>query len=134
MKKLLILHFKVWDFCNLPTYFCQHSFWMTQTDMTIVVGSEDPTNPPSHRSKRKFVQKKKIKKVFFHPLFENPAAKFDLALVEIRGRFSFRDSRSPICIPDMVKKTWQSMFSTYVHTVPNNSYHFWAVLLHKLLF
>ena len=76
---------------------------MTQTDMTIVVGSEDPTNPPSHRSKRKFVQKKKIKKVIFHPLFENPAAKFDLALVEIKGRFSFRDSRSPICIPDMVK-------------------------------
>ena len=76
---------------------------MTQTDMTIVVGSEDPTNPPSHRSKRKFVQKKKIKKVIFHPLFDNPAAKFDLALVEIKGRFSFRDSRSPICIPDMVK-------------------------------
>ena len=70
--------------------------------MTIVVGSSTPTKR-LRRSKKKLEQRTKIKKVILHPLFKNPAAKFDLALVEIKGRFSFRNSRSPICIPDNVR-------------------------------
>ena len=80
--------------------------------MTIVVGSADPTKPPSHSSKRKFVQKEEIKEVLLHPLFKPPEAKFDLALVEIKGQFSFRDSRSPICIPDNVRSL--AIYTLYI--------------------
>ena len=82
--------------------------------MTIVVGSADPTKPPSHRSKKKFEQRKEIKDVQLHPLFKNPAAKFDLALIEIKGRFNFRDSRSPICIPDNVRSL--AIYTLYILT------------------
>ena len=85
--------------------------------MTIVVGSSDPTKPPSHKSKRKFIERKKIKNVKLHPLFENPAAKFDLALVEIEGQFSFRDSRSPICIPEKVRNL--AIFLIVLFKIPN---------------
>jgi hypothetical protein len=33
-------------------------------------------------------------------LSEVPAARYDLALVKIKGQFTFRDSRWPICIPN----------------------------------
>ena len=88
--------------------------WTTQTDMTIVAGSDDPTNTPAHRSKRKFIQRRKIKEVKLHPLFDSPAAKFDLALVEIVGQFTFRDSRSPICIPSEVRCQIFSSLPTYL--------------------
>ena len=74
--------------------------------MSIIAGSDDPVNPTLGK-KRKFVQKKKIEDVKIHPLFESPAAKYDLALVKIKGEFTFRDSRWPICIP---KKTESRAF------------------------
>ena len=82
--------------------------------MTVMAGSADPTNTPTHRSKRKFIQRRKIKEVKLHPLFDSPAAKFDLALVEIVGQFSFRDSRSPICIPSEVRHQVFSSLPTYL--------------------
>ena len=66
--------------------------------MTIVAGSDDPTNQIPDR-KINLVQKKKIDNVETHPSFKNPAARYDLALVKIKGQFTFRDSRWPICIP-----------------------------------
>jgi hypothetical protein len=67
--------------------------------MTIVAGSDDPANPIP-RKKRKFVQKEKIDSVKIHPLYKNPAARYDLALVKIKGQFTFRNTRWPICIPE----------------------------------
>ena len=69
--------------------------------MTIIAGSDDPANL-SEREKR-FVEEKKIDNVEIHPLYENPAARYDFALVKIKGRFTFRNSRWPICIPDKAR-------------------------------
>ena len=35
-----------------------------------------------------------------HNLYESPAAKYDLALVKIKGRFRFNPSAWPICVPE----------------------------------
>ena len=67
--------------------------------MTIVAGSDNPASPIPGK-KAKFVEKKKIESVKIHPLSEVPAARYDLALVKIKGQFTFRDSRWPICIPN----------------------------------
>ena len=72
---------------------------LDKTKMTIIAGSDDPANQISER-KRRLVQEKKIDNVEIHPLYENPAARYDLALVKIKGRFTFRNSRWPICIPE----------------------------------
>ena len=72
---------------------------LDETKMTIIAGSDDPANQIPER-KRRLVQEKKIDNVEIHPLYENPAARYDLALVKIKGRFTFRNSRWPICIPD----------------------------------
>ena len=72
--------------------------------MTIIAGSDDPTSPIPGK-KVKFVEKKKIESVEIHPLSEVPAARFDLALVKIKGQFTFRDSRWPICIPNKTESS-----------------------------
>ena len=72
---------------------------LDQTKMTVVAGSEDPASPIPDK-KRKFIQKKKIEDVKIHPLSEVPAARYDLAIIKIKGQFTFRDSRWPICVPD----------------------------------
>ena len=72
---------------------------LDKTKMTIIAGSDDPTSPITGK-KVKFVEKKEIESVKLHPLSEVPAARFDLALVKIKGQFTFRDSRWPICIPN----------------------------------
>ena len=69
--------------------------------MAILAGSSDPTNPEETRKKARFIQRKKIRDVKIHPKFVYPAAAYDLALVKIEGQFSFRDSRWPICLPEM---------------------------------
>ena len=74
---------------------------LDQTKMDIVAGSSNPTNPEDARKKARFIQRKKIKDVKIHPKFVYPAAAYDLALVEIKGQFSFRDTRWPICLPQM---------------------------------
>ena len=68
-------------------------------NMVIIAGSNDPTNSEVARKKARFIQRKEIEEVKIHPKFAYPAAKYDLALVEIKGQFSFRDSRWPICLP-----------------------------------
>ena len=70
--------------------------------MTIVAGSDDPAQPANSIpvKKRKFVQWEKIDSVTIHPLYTNPAARYDLALVKITGQFTFRNTRWPICIPE----------------------------------
>ena len=73
-----------------------------QNKMTVVAGSDDPASPIPRR-KRRFVEKKKIEEVITHPLSENPAARYDLAVVKIKGQFTFRESRWPICIPEETK-------------------------------
>ena len=70
--------------------------------MTIVAGSDDPANPIP-RKKRKFVQKEEIDSVKLHPLYKDPAARYDLALVKIKEQFTFRNTRWPICIPEKTK-------------------------------
>ena len=72
---------------------------LDQSKMTVIAGSEDPANPIPDR-KKKFVQKEKIDNVKIHPLSDYPAARYDLALVKIKGQFMFRNSRWPICIPE----------------------------------
>jgi len=72
---------------------------LDQTKMTIVAGSDNPASPISGK-KAKFVEKKQIDSVQIHPLSEVPAARYDLALVKIKGQFTFRNSRWPICIPN----------------------------------
>ena len=69
--------------------------------MAIVAGSADPTNPEIARKKARFIQKKNIANVKIHPNSAYPAARNDLALVEIEGKFRFRNSRWPICIPEV---------------------------------
>jgi len=72
---------------------------LDQTKMTIIAGSDDPVSPILGK-KAKFVEKKEIESVKIHPLSAVPAARYDLALVKIKGQFTFRDSRWPICIPN----------------------------------
>ena len=74
---------------------------LDQKKMAIVAGSSNPTNAEDLRKKARFIQRKKIEDVKIHPKFVYPAAAYDLALVEIEGQFSFRDSRWPICLPKM---------------------------------
>jgi len=88
--------------------FVDEGIHLNQTKMTIIAGSDDPTNPIPD-NKMKFVEKKTIEDVKIHPLSEVPAARFDLALVKIKGQFTFRDSRWPICIPN---KTESRAFHT----------------------
>ena len=76
---------------------CFHQY--DETKMTIIAGSDDPTNQIPER-KRRWVQEKKVDNVEIHPLYKNPAARYDLALVKIKGRFTFQNSRWPICIPE----------------------------------
>ena len=72
---------------------------LDETKMNIIAGSDDPANSIPEK-KRNLVQKKKIDNVKIHPLYENPAARYDLAIVKIKGQFMFRNSRWPICIPE----------------------------------
>ena len=74
---------------------------LDQKKMEIVAGSSDPTNPEVARKKERFIEIKKIEDVKFHPKFTYPVAAYDLALVEIKGRFSFLISRWPICLPNV---------------------------------
>ena len=69
------------------------------TTMIIVAGSKDPANPIPGP----YDQKRKIDDVKIHPLSEVPAARYDLALVKIKGEFRFRDARWPICIPEKAR-------------------------------
>ena len=70
--------------------------------MIIVAGTDDPANPIPAR-KANLVQKREIDNVKIHPLSEVPAARYDLALVKIKGQFKFRDTRWPICIPEKTR-------------------------------
>ena len=74
---------------------------LDQKNMAIVAGSADPTNAEDSRKRARFIQRKKIEDVKIHPQFVYPAAAYDLALVKIEGQFSFRDSRWPICLPEI---------------------------------
>ena len=82
-----------------------HCFGSEDKDlMTIIVGSSDPTNNKVLRANRKNIQQKKIKSVKVHPLYDQKLypSMYDIALVEIEGRFTFKKSIWPICIPDGV--------------------------------
>ena len=74
--------------------------------MVLIVGASEPTNETALAidKRRKLSQSKKIKSVVFHPLFDKDtiAAIYDLALIEIQGRFTFKRSVWPICIPDEI--------------------------------
>ena len=72
---------------------------LDESKMTIIAGSEDPANPIPD-NKINFVQEEKIDNVKIHPLSDYPAAKYDLALVKIKGQFTFRNSIWPICMPE----------------------------------
>ena len=68
--------------------------------MTVISGAQEPTNPEDLAKRRNMIQQKKIKNVMIHNLYESPAAKYDLALVKIKGRFRFNPSAWPICVPE----------------------------------
>ena len=74
--------------------------------MVLIVGANEPTNETALAidKRRKLSQSKKIKSVVFHPLFNKDtiAAVYDIALIEIQGRFTFKKSVWPICIPDEI--------------------------------
>ena len=76
-----------------------------KSKMTIIVGANQPTNAENLKKRRRGVSKRKIKSVKIHPLYDNVlfSAKYDLALVEIKGKFRFRQSIWPICIPEKVR-------------------------------
>jgi secreted trypsin-like serine protease len=74
---------------------------LDQKKMEILAGSFDPTNPEEARKKARFIERKKIRDVKIHPEFVYPAAAYDLALVKIEGQFNFRDTRWPICLPEI---------------------------------
>ena len=69
--------------------------------MTIIVGANKPTDPDELRKRKRFIQKKRMKDVQLHPKYDKIllSAKFDLAIVEIKGKFRFGESVYPICIP-----------------------------------
>jgi len=78
---------------------------LNQSEMTVIVGAAEPTNPEYLKSKRRLIQQKKISNVKTHPLWVLPqfadhtTVEYDLALVEIKGRFRFTPSIMPTCIP-----------------------------------
>ena len=59
-----------------------------QSKMEIIVGANQPTNEEKLKERRKFVARKKIKSVKIHPDYNSVlfSAKYDLALVTIKGR------------------------------------------------
>lgn len=73
------------------------------SEMTVYVGANEPTNAESLRKRRRYVQKVKInpKKVKIHQKYdkEDKSAYYDVAVVKIRGRFRFKQSIWPICLP-----------------------------------
>ena len=70
--------------------------------MTVIVGANGPTNPYLNK-RRRIIQQKKISSVKIHPQYDqgSESAQYDLALVEIKGTFSFSASLEvvPVCIP-----------------------------------
>ena len=80
-------------------------FTPDQEDMKIIVGSNAPTDPDELKKRKNFIQKKRIKQWQLHPQYDSDllSAKFDLALVEIKGKFRFRESIYPICISSFVQ-------------------------------
>jgi hypothetical protein len=72
--------------------------------MTIIVGANQPTNAEYTTETRREVSRRKIKSVKIHPLYNSVlfSAKYDLALVKIEGRFKFKQTIWPICIPEKV--------------------------------
>ena len=75
-----------------------------ETKMTVIVGANEPTNPKSLIKRRRFIQQKKIDNVKIHPLYDKKlySAKYDMALIQIKGEFNFRESIWPICIPEKI--------------------------------
>ena len=76
-----------------------------QSKMTIIVGANQPTNTELNKKRKRGISRRKIKIVKIHPLYDNVvfSAKYDLALVEIKGKFRFKQSIWPICIPEKVR-------------------------------
>ena len=76
-----------------------------QSKMRIIVGANQPTNTKLNKKRKRGISRRKIKSVKIHPLYDNVlfSAKYDLALVEIKGKFRFRQSIWPICIPEKVR-------------------------------
>ena len=76
-----------------------------QSKMEIIVGANQPTNEDNLEKRRRQVSRKKIKSVKIHPDYDRVlfSAKYDLALVTIKGRFQFKNTIWPICIPEEVR-------------------------------
>ena len=76
-----------------------------QSKMRIIVGANQPTNTKLNQKRKRGISRRKIKSVKIHPLYDNVlfSAKYDLALVEIKGKFRFRQTIWPICIPEKVR-------------------------------
>merc|ERR1711981_997773 len=72
-------------------------------EMTVIVGANEPTNEENLKKRKRFVQQIKMhpKKVKIHEKYNKAtkAAYYDVAIVKVRGRFRFRNSVWPICIP-----------------------------------
>jgi len=70
--------------------------------MKIIVGSNKPTDEESLKKRKRLVQKKKIDNVKVHRKFDKQtiAAYYDVAVVTIKGKFRFRETIWPICLPD----------------------------------
>ena len=77
-----------------------------QSEMTIIVGANQPTNEDNLEKRKRWVSRKEIKSVEIHPDYDGVlfSAKYDLALVTIKGRFRFKDTIWPICIPEEVRQ------------------------------
>ena len=73
--------------------------------MMIIVGASQPTNTEFNKKRKRGISRRKIKSVKIHPLYDNVvfSAKYDLALVEIKGKLRFKQSIWPICIPEKVR-------------------------------
>jgi len=74
-------------------------------EMTVIVGANDPTNEEDLKKRKRFVQQIKINpgKVLLNEKYDKAtkAAYYDVAIVRVRGRFRFRNSVWPICIPEV---------------------------------
>ena len=68
-------------------------------DMTIIVGAKEPNNPRDRKNRK--ATEHKIRSVQIHPEYVHPAARYDLAILKIKGRpFKFTNSIWPICVPE----------------------------------
>lgn len=68
----------------------------------VLAGANEPTNENYLEKNKANIQMKRIKNIKIHDRYDrvDKQAYYDIAIVELRGRFSFKENVWPICIPE----------------------------------